>query len=74
MLILTFQTDNPGRSTPSYVHISEMITELDLAKVFFVCLLFHVEPMIIKCFLFYHAIRLHLHAKVNISSKYGRRI
>uniref|UniRef100_A0A0R3RJB9 DNTTIP1_dimer domain-containing protein n=1 Tax=Elaeophora elaphi TaxID=1147741 RepID=A0A0R3RJB9_9BILA len=26
------KTDNPGRSTPSYVHISEMVTELDLVK------------------------------------------
>ncbi|CAG9535605.1 unnamed protein product [Cercopithifilaria johnstoni] len=26
------KTDNPGRSTPSYVQISEMVTELDLAK------------------------------------------
>ncbi|VDK88837.1 unnamed protein product [Litomosoides sigmodontis] len=26
------KADNPGRSTPSYVHVSEMVTELDLAK------------------------------------------
>ncbi|VDO59439.1 unnamed protein product, partial [Onchocerca flexuosa] len=26
------KTDNAGRNTPSYVHISEMLTELDLAK------------------------------------------